>query len=65
MNRFEKNIFTLGAGYRYKNFYLDVAYMLQTQKADFYPFYDTEYVNPAADVEFADNSIMATFGVRF
>lgn len=65
INKFEKNIFTLGAGYRYKNFYIDVAYMLQIQKADFYPFYDTEYVNPAADVEFADNSIMATFGVRF
>lgn len=65
MNKFEKNVVTLGAGYRYKGFYFDVAYMLQTQKADFYPFYDEDYINPAAEVKNTDHSVIATIGMRF
>lgn len=65
INKFEKNVFALGGGYRYRNFYFDVAYMLQMQKADFYPFYDVDYVNPAADVKLKDHSVMATVGMRF
>lgn len=65
MNKFEKNVVTLGAGYRYNNVYIDVAYMMQTQKADFYPFYDVEYVNPAAKVRSTCHSLVATLGMRF
>lgn len=65
LNKFEKNILTLGGGYKYRNFYFDIAYMLQMQKADFYPFYDVDYVNPAATVKLADHSVSATVGMRF
>ena len=65
VNKLKKDILTIGGGYRYKNFYFDVAYMLQTQKADFYPFYDTEYENPAANVEYTNSSVIATMGIRF
>ena len=44
------NILTLGVGYRIKNFYVDLAYKLRNQFADFYAFdtnfTDSEYGNP-------------------
>lgn len=40
MNLKATNIFTLGMGYRYKNFYADVAYKYRHQKGDFYAFDD-------------------------
>ena len=65
MNLYDKNIVTLGCGYRFKNAYVDLAYMLQMQEGDFYPFYDTEYVNPAAKATFAEHTFAMTIGVRF
>lgn len=65
MNRFDKETVTLGGGYRGDVFYFDVAYVLQSQKADFYPYYDNEYENPAAKVKFMNQSFVATFGMRF
>lgn len=38
------NILTLGVGYRAKNFYVDLAYKIRNQKADFYAF-DTNFAN--------------------
>ena len=38
------NILTLGMGYRSKNFYVDLAYKLRNQSADFYSF-DTSFTN--------------------
>ena len=38
------NILTLGMGYHTKNFYVDLAYKLRNQKADFYAF-DTNFTN--------------------
>ncbi len=38
------NILTLGMGYRTKNFYVDLAYKIRNQKADFYAF-DTGFAN--------------------
>ncbi len=38
------NILTLGVGYRTKMFYIDLAYKLRSQKADFYAF-DTNFTN--------------------
>lgn len=40
MNLKATNIFSLGMGYRYKNFYADVAYKYRHQKGDFYAFDD-------------------------
>ena len=38
------NILTLGMGYHYKSFYIDLAYKIRHQKADFYTF-DTNFAN--------------------
>ena len=38
------NILTLGMGYHSKSFYVDLAYKVRNQKADFYAF-DTSYTN--------------------
>jgi len=38
------NILTLGMGYHYKSFYIDLAYKIRHQKADFYAF-DTNFAN--------------------
>jgi hypothetical protein len=35
------------------------------QKAEFYPFYDFEAVNPGAAVKMANHSVVATLGMRF
>lgn len=65
MNLYDKSNVTFGLGYRFKKIYIDLAYMLQKQNADFYPFYDVEYVNPAAKVAFTDHTFALTMGVRF
>ena len=65
MNRYEKNIMTCGLGYRGELFYFDLAYMMEMQDADFYPFYDMEYPNPGAAVKLTNHTVMATLGMRF
>lgn len=65
MNSYGKNIFTLGFGYVRKNLYLDVAYMMQLQNSDFYPYYDTEYANPVTNVNTLRQTVAATVGFRF
>ena len=65
MNRFDKNVITSGIGFQGKMFYLDLAYVLEMQKADFYPFYDYEFVNPGAAVTMNNHSLAATLGMRF
>ena len=64
MNKYSKNIVTLGVGYTAKFWYIDVAYMYQTQKADFYPF---DYGNkiPVTKVKTVGNSIIAGVGFCF
>lgn len=47
------NILTLGMGYRYKKFYVDLSYKIRNQKGDFYAF-DTSFAQ--GDTQFtADN----------
>lgn len=65
MNRFDKNVVTMGFGWHDTMFYCDFAYKLELQKAEFYPFYDFDYVNPGASVEQMNHSIVATVGMRF
>ena len=65
MNRYAKNIVTCGFGYSGEMLYFDVAYMLESQEADFYPFYDAEIANPGAQVALLNHTAMATLGVRF
>lgn len=65
LNKFDREAVTLGAGYRGKVFYFDMAYVLQTQEADFYPFADPEYYNSGAEVEFTNHTVTATLGMKF
>lgn len=65
MNRYEKDIITCGFGFSGKAFYFDVAYMLELQKAEFFPFYDMEIPNPGAKVNSINHTAMATLGMRF
>lgn len=65
MNRFAKDIITCGLGYRGEAYYFDLAYMLERQKGEFYPFYDMEYPNPGALVKMTNHTVTATLGVRF
>ena len=56
------NILTLGVGYRAKNFYVDLAYKLRNQYADFYAF-DTSFTstsNPeSVSMVIVDNPLLA------
>lgn len=65
MNLFGKNVITAGIGLRGKILYLDLAYALDMQKAEFYPFYDYEVANPGAVVTMTKHSLVATLGMRF
>lgn len=65
------NYFSLGVGYKYKNFYADLAYAHSTRKSDYHAF--TDYVDmegykvtgPTAKVSQNNNSVILTLGVRF
>ena len=51
------NILTLGMGYHYKSFYVDLAYKIRHQKADFYAF-DTSFTNSnTGDPVFLNNNL--------
>jgi hypothetical protein len=65
MNRFDKSVITSGIGFHGKMLYFDLAYALEMQKAEFYPFYDFEAANPGAAVTMANHSVVATLGMRF
>ena len=65
MNLGATNVFTLGAGYTGDLLYFDIAYKLSVQQADFYNYYDSKYVNPAADMDITRQSLIMSMGVRF
>jgi hypothetical protein len=65
MNLYDKQTCTLGCGYHGKTFYFDMAYMQERQNAEFFPFYDMDFVNPGAKVALANHTAIATVGVRF
>ena len=64
INRFGKNIVTVGLGWRDALFYIDFAYKLELQKSEFYPFYDMDFPNPGATVNSVNHSVVATIGMR-
>ena len=65
LNRFDTQNITLGAGFRSGMFYVDAAYLLSMQKADFSPYYDAEIVNPVASVTETKHKFMLSVGMRF
>lgn len=67
-NKYAKNIATVGLGYAGKIVYIDVAYMYQHQKSDFYSYYDMDYPDSesrVAKVKTNGHSIIAGIGIRF
>ena len=60
------NRVTFGLGYHGKNFYVDAAYMLQTQKAAVRPFdLGADIHVPEANVTLHRNQILLTLGAKF
>jgi len=57
------NRITLGAGYRWKSGYFDIAYQYQAQKGDFYAFDDVN-LEPT-EIDNNRSQILATLGFRF
>ena len=64
--------YTLGFGYRGKNFYADLAYKFNTYKEDFYAFHDlendgTRIYNALEKTDVTNNrhQVMMTLGVKF
>lgn len=67
MHQKPTHIITLGTGFKYKSFYLDLAYKLRSQKADFYAF-DASFAETCLDpvvVERTTHQISATLGFKF
>lgn len=67
MNLSDTHIIACGAGYRYKSFYLDLAYKYRNQRADYYAF-DSFYSNvdmSPIPVDLSRHSLTATIGVKF
>ncbi len=62
-NSYETNTYAVGLGYKYSNFYADVAYVYNTQKADLY-FYDDASL-PATKMKYDKNRLLLTLGMRF
>lgn len=65
LNNFATNNYTAGFGYRGNSFYFDAAYVYTRQEADFYPFYDAEYINPSAAVDDKKSKFVVSVGMRF
>ncbi len=68
-NTKEMHTFTLGLGYRFSSFYMDLAYKLDTYKSDFYAFsneFGNTVVTPrATKVDNTRSNVMLTLGMRF
>ena len=61
------NYVTLGVGYKVKWFYADLAYVYKHQSSTFhaYPQDITNPDSPQADLDFSQNQVVLTMGVRF
>lgn len=57
---------TLGAGYRYKAFYADAAYVYKNRKSTYHAFTDYEGVKaPSFDLTDTNNNIVISVGLKF
>lgn len=68
-NMFDTKIYSGGLGYRYNNYYFDVAYQRVETTNTFEPYKlatnNPVGPGPMANVDFAKNNVFLTFGVRF
>ena len=65
LNRFATHSASLGLGYYNKDFYADFAYRFSVQNSEFYPYYDSQIINPSAAVQDIRNHFVLTIGGRF
>lgn len=56
-----------GIGYKYKNIYLDAAYVYRHRSTDFHPYTPNDYTQTPPTSEISDNAhnIVVSFGVRW
>lgn len=64
-NTKDTNLFTVGLGYKGKDFYFDAAYQCVMQDADFYTYKDPEFSLPATKVSNFQNKLIFTLGKKF
>lgn len=62
------NYVTCGLGYRYKKFYIDIAYVYKHQSIDYHaftPMHASEGLSPQAKVGLDNHQVLLSAGVRF
>jgi long-subunit fatty acid transport protein len=68
-NRFKTSAYSVGAGYRFMNSYIDLAYQKVMYDTEFQPYVlnssNSSGPAPTASVKNGRNSMFFTFGVRF
>ena len=55
--------YTAGAGYRYKAFYADLAYVRTSRQSDYYGFFNAEA--PSSTLKDANNEVAVSVGFKF
>ncbi len=63
INDGERTYYTFGIGFKEKNYYIDVAYIIENYQEDYY-LYDPRYINPSKN-EYNSNRLALTFGVKW
>jgi hypothetical protein len=66
-NQFDMTYYSGGLGYRFGNYYVDLAYQRMETKNTFSPYTleDENLTAPQASIDIAKNNAFLTFGVRF
>jgi hypothetical protein len=66
-NIFEMKYYSGGLGYRFANYYVDLAYQRMETTNTFKPYTleDPNQIEPQANIDVAKNNVFLTFGVRF
>ncbi|MFM6975396.1 MAG: OmpP1/FadL family transporter [Sphingobacteriaceae bacterium] len=64
-NRFQTKTYSVGLGYRVKNYYMDLSYQKVSANSDLKPYLLSDGTAPVASVRSDRNNIFMTFGIRF
>jgi hypothetical protein len=66
-NQFEMKYYSGGLGYRFANYYIDLAYQRMETTNTFSPYTldDPNQIEPQANIDVAKNNVFLTLGVRF
>ncbi len=64
-NDFQTQFLSGGVGYRYKNYFFDLAYQYVKTRSTFAPYLLKDYNEPIADATNNKQNVFLTFGIRF